>query len=76
MQVHWPPSVLHNLCAEPFPQLFRVAYCGRERQELNIKADKQVPHGVVVEIMNIAFKAGIHSVNLATRPDTPMTMAP
>ena len=45
-------------------------------QELIIKADKQVPHGVVVEIMNIAFKAGVHSVNLATRPDTPMTMAP
>ena len=45
-------------------------------QELIIKADKQVPHGVVVEIMNIAFKAGIRGVNLATRPDTPMTMAP
>ena len=45
-------------------------------QELIIKADKQVPHGVVVEVMNIAFKAGIHDVNLATRPETPMTMAP
>ena len=45
-------------------------------QELIIKADKQVPHGVVVEVMNIAFKAGIRDVNLATRPETPMTMAP
>jgi biopolymer transport protein ExbD len=45
-------------------------------QELIIKADKQVPHGTVVEIMNIAFKAGVHGINLATRPETPMTMAP
>ncbi len=44
-------------------------------QELIIKADKQVPHGVVVEVMNIAFKAGIRDVNLATRSETPMTMA-
>jgi biopolymer transport protein ExbD len=45
-------------------------------QELIIKADKQVPQGVVVEIMNIAFKAGVHGINLATRPETPMTMKP
>ena len=45
-------------------------------QELIIKADKQVPQGVVIEIMNIAFKAGVHGINLATRPETPMTMAP
>jgi len=44
-------------------------------QELIIKADKQVPHGVVIEIMNIAFKAGVRGINLATRPETPMTMA-
>ena len=45
-------------------------------QELIIKADKQVPHGVVVDILNLASKAGIRNVNLATRPETPMTMAP
>jgi biopolymer transport protein ExbD len=45
-------------------------------QELIIKADKEAPQGMVVEIMNIAFKAGVHGINLATRPETPMTMAP
>jgi len=45
-------------------------------QELIIKADKQVPHGVVVEIMNIAFKAGLRGINIATRPETPMTTTP
>ena len=38
-------------------------------QELIIKADKQVPLGVIVEVMNIALKAGITSVNIATRPE-------
>jgi biopolymer transport protein ExbD len=45
-------------------------------QELIIKADKQVPLDVLVEIMNIASKAGLRGVNLATRPGTPMTTAP
>ncbi|NQU09338.1 biopolymer transporter ExbD [bacterium] len=39
-----------------------------QAQELIIKADRQVPHGTVVEIMSLAAAAGISSVNIATRP--------
>ena len=39
-----------------------------QAQELIIKADRQVPHGTVVEIMSLAAEAGISSVNIATRP--------
>ena len=36
-------------------------------QELVVKADAQVPHGTVVEIMSMAIQAGITSINIATR---------
>jgi len=46
---------------------------GQQRvQELIIKADKQVPHGTVVQIMTLAVEAGIPSVNIATRPEMPL----
>ena len=38
-------------------------------QELIIKADRQIPHGTVIQIMSIALEAGISAVNLATRPE-------
>jgi biopolymer transport protein ExbD len=42
-------------------------------QELIIKADRQVSHGTIVQIMSMAFDAGITAVNLATRPDVSET---
>ncbi len=46
---------------------------GQQRvQELIIKADKQVPHGTVVQIMSMAVEAGIPVVNIATRPEMPL----
>lgn len=48
----------------------RAVQQGRGR-ELIIKADKQVTHGTVVQIMGLAIKAGISVVNLATRVETP-----
>lgn len=36
--------------------------------ELIIKADKQVPHGTIVEILNIAMESGISGITIATRP--------
>jgi biopolymer transport protein ExbD len=42
-------------------------------QELIIKADRQVSHGTIVQIMSIAFDAGITAVNLATRPEVSET---
>jgi len=41
------------------------------RQELIIKADRQVPHGTVVQIMSLALEVGISAVNWATRPEIP-----
>jgi biopolymer transport protein ExbD len=38
-------------------------------QELIIKADRQVPHGTVVELMSMALEAGIPAINIATRPE-------
>jgi biopolymer transport protein TolR len=43
---------------------------GRTR-ELIIKADRQVRHGLIVQIMGVALKAGISTVNMATRPEVP-----
>jgi biopolymer transport protein ExbD len=39
------------------------------RQELIIKADRQVPHGAVVQVMSMALNAGITAINWATRSD-------
>jgi biopolymer transport protein ExbD len=49
---------------------------GAGPQELVIKADKQVPHGTVVQIMSLAIEAGIPSINIATRPEVPPSGAP
>jgi biopolymer transport protein ExbD len=42
----------------------------REHHDANliIQADQQVPHGTVVQIMNMALEVGIKQVNIATRP--------
>jgi biopolymer transport protein ExbD len=45
-------------------------------QELIIKADRQVPHGTVIQIMSIALEAGVSAVNLATRPELAGRPAP
>ncbi len=50
-----------------------AAQRGRDR-ELIIKADRQVPHGTVVELMSMAIEAGISAINIATRPE--MTPGP
>ena len=38
---------------------------------LIIEADKRVLHGTVVDIFNMAADAGIHEINIATRPFRP-----
>jgi biopolymer transport protein ExbD len=51
-------------------ELATAAQRGRN-VELVIKADKQVSHGMLVDIMNVAVKAGINTINIATRPPAP-----
>ena len=50
------------------PNALRIAAKQARGSELIIKADRQVSHGTVVQIMDMAFAAGIPAVNLATRP--------
>jgi len=52
-------------------QSLRIAAGQFPRQELIIKADRQVPHGTVVQVMSLALEAGITAVNWATRPEIP-----
>jgi biopolymer transport protein ExbD len=48
---------------------------GRGRQ-LIIKADRQVSHGTVTQIMSLALKAGISMVNIAARAEGSIASAP
>jgi biopolymer transport protein ExbD len=54
---------------EKFQRSLAIAVRQNPRSELIIKADRQVPHGAVVELMSVALKAGVTVVNLATRPE-------
>ena len=45
-------------------------------QELIIQVDRQVPHGMLVQLMGVALDAGISAVNVATRPELPATATP
>ena len=58
---------------ERLQQSLQVAAQQNHNAELIIKADQQVPHGTVVQIMSVALKAGISVVNLAARPELPVT---
>ncbi len=44
-------------------------------QELIIKADQQVPHHIIVDIMNMAVEAKITAITIATRPEVSATQA-
>lgn len=57
------------------PKSLELAVKRAPNQDLIVKADTQVPHGVIVAVMDAAYKAGIATVNLATRPEVP-TLAP
>ena len=53
------------------PELWgRLVDMYRRRPDLMlvIKADRQVPHGSVVEVMDIAKQAGVRRLAIATRP--------
>jgi biopolymer transport protein ExbD len=55
---------------EKLEQALREAIQKGRGRELIIKADKQVSHGTVTQIMGIALKAGITMVNMAARADS------
>ena len=61
---------------EKLEQSLREAVQKGRGRELIIKADKQVSHGTVTQIMGIALKAGITMVNMAARADSSTAGAP
>ena len=62
---------------EQLSQALRAAAKKSRNRELIIKADQQVSHGAVVQIMSLAVEAGIPAISLATRPElTPAPAAP
>jgi biopolymer transport protein ExbD len=67
-----PPLIFFNDQATSVDQL-RADLESLGRQEASatvvLKADQKVPHGLVVQIMNMAVRAGL-SVVIATQPET------
>jgi biopolymer transport protein ExbD len=57
---------------ERLQQSLRAAARQNRNAELIIKADQQVSHGTVIQIMSVALKSGISVVNLAARPELPV----
>ena len=53
----------------------RVAAGETRNAELIIKADRRVGYETLIKVIDTAFAAGISAVNLATRPETPVTLA-
>ena len=41
----------------------------RDAASLVIQVDKRVPHGTVVDIVDMAAEVGLHQVNVASRPE-------
>ena len=54
---------------EKLEQSLREAVQQGRGRELIIKADRQVAHGTVTQIMSVALKAGVTMVNIAARSD-------
>jgi len=61
---------------EALEKSLRTAVQQGRGRELIIKADRQVSHGTVTQIMGVALKAGITAVNIAARVESPLANAP
>ncbi len=53
----------------------RMAASETRNAELIIKADRHVGYDTLIKVIDTAFAAGISAVNLATRPETPVTLS-
>jgi biopolymer transport protein ExbD len=61
---------------ESLTRELRAAARQSRSQELIIQIDRQVSHGMLVQLMSVALDAGIAAVNIATRPELPTTATP
>ena len=55
------------------PDQLRLAAGETRNSELIIKADRRVGYETLIKVIDTAFAAGISAVNLATRPEVPVT---
>jgi biopolymer transport protein ExbD len=49
----------------------REYFAGRAKKTLYIKGDKGLPYGTIVDVMDIAKKAGVETIGLVTEPIEP-----
>lgn len=55
---------------EELPQVLGIALANAEEKMAIIKADRKVPHGIVVKVMDIAKLSGAERLVIATEPKT------
>lgn len=51
------------------PSKLNEIYKGRSQKEIFVRADKDVPYGLVAEVMALVQAAGIDKVGLVTQPE-------
>jgi len=66
--IHIDGSVLNINLLE---RRLREYFAGRVKKILYIKGDKGLPYGTIIEVMDIAKKAGIETIGLVTEPIEP-----
>jgi biopolymer transport protein TolR len=49
-------------------QAVQLLFANKSQKELFLKADKNVPYGLVVSCMGLIREAGIEKINIVTRP--------
>ncbi|MEA2081447.1 MAG: biopolymer transporter ExbD [Elusimicrobiota bacterium] len=55
---------------EELPQALNIALASAKEKMAIIKADRKVPHGMVVEVMDMAKLSGAERLVIATEPKT------
>jgi biopolymer transport protein ExbD len=56
----------HMARADELPELFKRAMAEGKPPVLSVKADKEVTHGKVIEVMDMARQSGVEMVTVAT----------
>lgn len=63
--IHIENSVINQFLLE---QKLKEYFYGKEKKIVFIKGDEKLPYGFVMQIMDIAKKAGVEVIGLVTRP--------
>ena len=55
---------------QELPQIIGMALAGSEEKMVIVKADRDIPHGVVVKVMDMAKISGAERIVIATEPSS------